>query len=160
MSNEGDSYTPVKDTDSTMSAKLSFLTKDGRRFFFGEISQLTITIGNTKHSLNPIKGNIISMKHKGGKGCLRRRKEKRARISPKPGEKNLIQRIPDEKPGEKKELPPRPPLPPKPRPPLPPRPRPPLPPLLPPKNYTLAREPDDKEELPPLPPKDYLQRGQ
>ena len=86
-SNEGDTYTPVKDTDSKMSAKLSFLTRDGRRWFFGEICQVTIALGNTKHSLNPISGNIITMKHKGGKGCLKRRAEKRARMQPKPVEK-------------------------------------------------------------------------
>ena len=57
-------------------AKLSFLTRDGRRFFFGDICQFIVTIGNKKHSLNK-EGNIITMKHKGGKGCQRRRAEKR-----------------------------------------------------------------------------------
>ena len=96
-SNQGDGKmtSPIVDTDSTISAKLSFKNLSGRSFFFGEICQFIVTIGNTKHSLTK-EGNIISMKHKGGKGCLRRHAERRAMNK----EKNLTPRIPP-KPGEK-----------------------------------------------------------
>ena len=65
------------DTEWNNSAKLSFLTRNGRRFYFGDICQFIVTIGNKKHSLNTA-GNIITMTNKGGKGCRRRRAEKRA----------------------------------------------------------------------------------
>ena len=65
------------DTGCKISAKLTFLTGDGRRFYFGDICQITIIIGNKKHFLTTT-GYISTMANKGGKGCRRRRAERRA----------------------------------------------------------------------------------
>ena len=82
MSSQGVSNTPVY-TDRIMpgQAKLSFITSDGKRWFFSCI-QLTVCIGNNKDSFNPIRG-WTSFKHKGGKECIKRRAQKRARTQPK-----------------------------------------------------------------------------
>ena len=53
------------DTGRKISAKLTFLTGDGRRFYFGDICQITVIIGNKKHFLNTA-GNIITMTNKEG----------------------------------------------------------------------------------------------
>jgi len=62
---------------SYFSAKISFVASNGRKFYFGDITNLGIVMGNRKYFLNE-GGTLSVLPKRGGKGCRNRRAENRA----------------------------------------------------------------------------------
>jgi len=62
---------------SYFSAKISFVASNGRKFYFGDITNLGIVMGNRKYFLTE-GGTLSVLPKRGGKGCRNRRAENRA----------------------------------------------------------------------------------